>query len=44
MDTISIHAREVVGGVLVFMGDHVYLVIGGTIVYLYSRKNRGVIL
>ena len=44
MDTIIVPTREVAGGVLVFMSDHIYLVIGGTIFISIVGRSRGIIV
>ena len=43
-DTIIVPGREVAGGVLVFMSDHIYLVIGGTIFISIVGRSRGIIV
>ena len=32
--------EEASGKVLILIGDHLYLIIGGSLIYLYSRKNK----
>ena len=32
--------EEVSSKGLIFIGDHLYLIIGGSLLYLYSRKNK----
>lgn len=31
-------AKEVAGGTLVWIGGHIYLVIGGVVLYVWKRK------
>ena len=40
IDVIPCTDAEASGKGLIFIGDHLYLIIGGSFIYLYSRKNK----